>query len=342
MVDSTYLFLGLIIAFDFVVSLWNAYASGVVWGLLRNQPGKAFSKVSAAAGLGLAFAGMAYSTTIVLSWIALQVGFLAIWDFLYLASFDFLVFGAMIIGFGLVVTAQSLAIAYRRRSFGSIAIAVWNTFAEVWDIATYVQGFQAAASVMKGDRRDRANVVAILAVAVAVALIITYFAFRQGLRKAQGAIAQSAPQEAADESSAAAPDVRHHRALRRTVVAGLIVLAVVVAGIGVFHFLPPSPQVKVSEIDVWAPSNTCGLGSHLVSYAGFSDMPGASDDFQLQILNFNSTACTVAQASTNTTGFSLSHVQVPLTIAANASGYLNLTISLPSNAFSGPLNLLYS
>ena len=341
MVDTTYLILAVIIVFDFVVSLWNAYASGSTWGLLRNQPGKTFWKVCAMAGLGLAFAGMAYSTIIILSWVALQVGFLAIWDFLYLVSFDFLVFGAMLIGFGLVITAQSIAIAYRQRNFGSIAISAWNVFAEVWDIATYVQGFSTAASVVKGNRQDRANIVAILAVAIAVALIITYFAFRQGLQKAAGAIAQSPGQEAADERGADS-EARHHRRLRTTILAGVVVLIVVVAVILAFHFLAPSPQVKVGEIDVWAPSNVCGLGAQPIFYSGFTDMPGVSDAFQFQVENFNATACTVNFAKTNTTGFSISNAELPLTVAGGQSAFLNVTVNLPSSAFDGTLNLVYA
>lgn len=341
MVDTTYLLLAAVIVFDFVVSLWNAYASGSVWGLLRHQPGKTLSKVCAFAGLGLAFAGMAYATIIILSWVALQVGFLAIWDFVYLASFDFLVFGAMIIGFGLVITAQSIAIAYRRRSFGSIAIATWNTFAEVWDIATYAQGFRTAAAVVKGDRQDRSNILAILAIAVAIALIITYFAFRAGLRKAAGAIEASPGQERADESSPAAL-AGHHRRLRQTVLAGAVVLVAVVLLLLAFHYLAPSPQVQVTEIDVAAPSDVCGLNDQLIYYSGFTDMPGASDVFQLQIQNFNASACTVTGAATSTTGFSLSDVGLPLTVAGGASAYLNLTIHLPSNAFHGALDLVYT
>ena len=341
MVDTTYLILAAILLFDFVVSLWNAYASGVTWGLLRHQTGHAASKACAAAGLGLAFAGMAYATTIVLAWVALQVGFLAIWDFVYLVSFDFLIFGAMIIGFGLVITSQSIAIAYRQRNFGAIAIATWNTFAEVWDIATYVQGFGTAAAVVKGERRDRANVVAILGVAVAISIIITYFAFRQGLLKSEGAIAQSPTQLAGDASPAPTPESRHHRALRRAVLAGVIVVVVAVAAISVGHFLPPSPQVVVREMDVWAPGDVCGLSGHPVSYAGFTDTPGVSDAFRLEVVDFNASVCTLSQVSTNTSGFSLTGVGVPLTIAPGQNEYLNLTIVLPPNAFDGPLNLIY-
>ena len=342
MVDPTYLILAAVLVLDFVLSLWNAYASGVTWGLLRGQPGHSFSKACAVAGLGLAFAGMAYATTIVLSWLAFEVGFLAIWDLLYLVSFDLIVFGAMIIGFGLLITVQSIAIAYRQRNFGSIAIATWNTFSEVWDIATYVQGFQTAATVVKGDQRDRANLVAVLAVAVAIALVITYFAFRRGLGKSADAIAQSPRQQAADDATPPASEAGHHRALRRAVYAGVVVLVVVVAGIVAFHFLPPSPQVKVEEIDVWAPSNACGLNTHPISYGGFTDMPRASDAFQLEIVNFNATACTVGHVTANTTGFALTNVGVPVTVGVGQSQFLNLTIGLPAGGFDGTLDLVYT
>jgi len=342
LVETTYLLLAGILVFDFVVSLWNAYSSGVIWGLLRHQPGHGFEKASAVAGLGLAFAGMAYSTTIVLSWAALQIGFIAVWDFLYLVSFDFLVFGAMIIGFGLLITVQSIAIAYRQRNFGSIAIATWNTFSEIWDIATYVQGFQTAAATVKGDRQDRGNVLAILLLAVSIALIITYFAFRAGLHKSEGAIADSPRQAAAEESSAGGFDLGHHRHLRTAALAGVVVLVVVVAIILTFHFVPPSPQVKVEEIDVWAPSNVCGLNTTLISYSGFSDVPGASEAFQLQVPDYNATACTLGHVGTNTTGFSLNNVQLPLTVAPGQSQFLNLTIHLPDGTFDGPLNLIYT
>lgn len=335
-VDSAFLILSLVIVIDFALSLWNAYASGLIWGLLRNQPGRTFSKVCAGAGLGLAFAGMAYATLIVLGYVALVVGFLAVWDFLYLASFDLLVFGGMIIGFGLVITVQSVTIAYRKRSFGSIAVASWNVFAEIWDIATYAEGFKDASAVLRGDRRDRTNLYAIVAVAVGVALLITYVAFRQGLRKAQAAIAASPGQEQGDAAARGQP---HH--LRRAVIAGVVVVVVAIAAIWGLHYLSPSPQVKVNAIDVWSPNDVCGLNSHPIYYSGFTDLPGASDNFSLQVQNFNATTCTVAAATTNSSGFALSNVQLPLTVGAGQSGFLNLTVTLPSSSFDGDLNIVY-
>ncbi|HEV2449557.1 MAG TPA: hypothetical protein VGU43_03995, partial [Thermoplasmata archaeon] len=230
----------------------------------------------------------------------------------------------------------------RQRNFGSIAIASWNTFAEIWDIATYVQGFQTAASTMRRGDRDRANITAVLVVAVAIALVITYFAFRAGLRRSEGAIADSPRQAAAENASTGGFDLGHRRHFRSTLLVGVVVLVVVVAAILAFHLIPPSPQVKVAEIDVWAPTNVCGLAGTPISYSGFSDMPGSSEDFQFQVVDYNATACTVAHAGTNTTGFSLSNVQLPITIQAGQSQFLNLTIHLPQGAFDGSLNLIYT
>jgi len=341
-VDLSLAFLALVILLDFAISLWNAYASGLTWTLLRNQRGHGFEKACAVAGLGLAFAGMAYATLIVLSWVALIVGFVGIGDFLFLVSFDFLVFGAMIIGFGLVITAQSIAIAYRRRNFGSIAVATWNVFTEILDVAIYAEGFRDASAVVKGDRANRANLYSIIAVAVGVAFILTYVAYRQGVRKGEAAIAASPSQSQAEEPSPTATPrvVPHH--FRRTILVALVVLLVVVAAIVVLRVSFPSTTVNVREIAVYAPDNVCGLQSNPIKYAGFSDAPGANDLFGLQVTNFNSTPCTVRSVTTNTSGFGLSNVQVPFPVAGAGNGFMNVTIVLPSGSFDGVLALVYT
>ena len=334
-------FLVVVILLDFVISLWNAYAAGLTWTLLRNQPGQKFAKTSAIAALGLAFAGMAYATLIVLSYLALILNFLAIGDFVFLVSFDFLVFGAMIIGFGLVVTAQSVAIAYRERKFGAIAVAVWNVFAEIWDISIYAEGFRDAAGVVSQDR-NRINLYAVIAAAVGVAFIITYVAYRHGVRKAEDAIAANPDQAGGnvDGSRAAAPD--HAHPLRTIIIAAIVVVIVVVAIIAVAPYVTPSSQVNVTEINVWAPDNVCGLNSNPAFYSGFTDSPSASDAFALQIPNFNSTTCTLRAVTTNTTGFGLSNVQVPVIVPRFQNGTLNLTILLPGSSFHGVLDLVYT
>lgn len=202
MVDLVLLFLIVIIVIDFAISIWNGYASGRVFALLRGRPGNRFAKVAAASGLGLAFAGMAYVMLIIFGFLAWFIGYLGPGDVTWIISFDFLVFGAMIIGFGLVVTAQSIAIAYHQRNFGAIAISAWNVFAEVWDIAIYIEGFQAAYSGL-GAGRDRVNIAAVAAIAILVAFFIVYAAFRHGMTSTQESM-DAAPRGSAAGSSLAA------------------------------------------------------------------------------------------------------------------------------------------
>jgi hypothetical protein len=334
------LFLVFVIILDFVFSLWNAYAAGLTRTLLRNQPGQRFAKISAVAALGLAFAGMTYATLIVLSWVALLLNLLTVGDFLFLVSFDFLVFGAMIIGFGLVVTAQSVAIAYRERNFGAIGVAVWNVFSEIWDISIYAEGFQDAAGVVSQDR-DKVNLYAVVAAALGVAFIVTYVAYRHGVRKAEDSIAASRAQTLGEATGSGGGPVDHAHPLRTVVIVALVTLIVVVAIIAIAPYVTPSTTVNVTSIDVWAPDNVCGLGTNLVSYSGFTDSVGSTDAFTLELPNFNSTACTVTGATTNTSGFGLTDVMVPVNVPGGQNASLDLTVILPGSAYSGTLNLVY-
>ena len=342
MADFQLILLVLILAVDFVLSLWNAYAAGLTWAHVRNRPGQRFTKGCAVAGVGLAFTGISYVTLIGVAFAALLVGTLGPSDFLYLVDLDFLVFGLLLIGFGAVATAQSIAIAYRRRNFGALAVAAWNVFAEVWDLTIYAEGFRDAAAVVGRGDRNRINVYALVAVAVGIAFLLTYIAFRHGARRGEQAIAASPTQPPSDASggSGEVPSRRHP--LRVATLLGVVVVIVVVAGVIAFAYRPAPPQVQVTAIDVWAPTNVCGLGDQPIGYDGFTDAPGGADAFQLELPNFNTTDCTVRSVGTNSTGFGLSFVEVPVTVPGSERGTLNLTVNLPSDSFKGVLNLIYA
>lgn len=122
----------------------------------------------------------------------------------------------------------------------------------------------------------------------------------------------------------------------------LVIVVVVVVAIVGFVFLESSAaQVNITEINLWSPDNVCGIAANSpYDYNGFSDSPGNSDPIGLQIENFNLTTCTIHSVATNTSGFSLSGVGVPLSVAGSGFNYLNLTINLPGSGFSGALNLV--
>ena len=175
----------LILLFDIIVSIWNAYASGYNIGLLRKNNGGGFNEVASYAGLGFAFAGMAYIIIVVLSYLAYLFSYVTEDTVNFALSFDFLALGVLIIGFGFVITIQSIIIASQRRNFWSILTAIYNGFVELLDIASYVSGFKEAIQVTKGDRKGEGNALVIIIVAVVIEFFIVYAAFKQGYNKAR-------------------------------------------------------------------------------------------------------------------------------------------------------------
>jgi len=173
----------LILLFDAIVSVWNAYASGYNIGLLKKDYGGGFTRVASYAGLGLAFAGMVYVLVVVLSFLAYFFDYVTEDTVTYALSLNFLVFGALIIGFGLVITIQSVIIASQRRNFWSILTALYNGFAEILDIASYISGFKEAVQATSSDKRGSGNALVIILVAVLIGFFIIYGAFRQGYNK---------------------------------------------------------------------------------------------------------------------------------------------------------------
>jgi hypothetical protein len=123
----------------------------------------------------------------------------------------------------------------------------------------------------------------------------------------------------------------------------LVVVVILVMSVVLIALFAPTPEVEVNYILDWAPDNVCGLSSQGIGYYGFNASTGTSVTFALQVPNTNQTTCTVQNVVTNTSGFSLSDVQVPLSIPGNTSYVeLNLTINVPNSAFNGNLNLVFS
>ena len=179
----------LILAIDFGLSIWNAYASGLNVETLRREGGSSWLRVVAYSGLGLAYSGASYVMVIVVGYAAYALGYVSADAVDGVLGLDFLFFGILIIGFGLMITIQSIIVAFRRRSFGSVAIAIWNVFAEIWDIASYAEGFGEAVSLVRGagsDERDETSIVLIVIVALLIAYFIIHAAYIHGKRKVQG------------------------------------------------------------------------------------------------------------------------------------------------------------
>jgi hypothetical protein len=169
----------------FVLSIWNAYASGYNIGMTRKSGTEGFQKYASYSGLGLAFVGMTYVLVTVLSYIGYFFGYVSASTVNYALSFNFIVFGIMIIGFGLMVTIQSIIIAMQRKNILSIIVSIFNVAVEIFDIYSYVEGFKSAASVLSGgSRSNETDTLLIVVIAVLIGYFITYAAYKHGLSKA--------------------------------------------------------------------------------------------------------------------------------------------------------------
>jgi len=128
----------------------------------------------------------------------------------------------------------------------------------------------------------------------------------------------------------------------------VVVVLLVASVLAVSLLAPPSaPSVQVQSIYIWAPDNVCGLNSNPIDYYGYNSSTGAANAFQLEVPNYNTTTCVIEGVTTNTTGFALSDVEVPVSIPGNSTGNLyygslNVTITSPGSSFSGILNLVFA
>jgi len=122
----------------------------------------------------------------------------------------------------------------------------------------------------------------------------------------------------------------------------VVIVAILLVTAVLIFYAEQAPTVQVTGFNVWSPDNACGLATNPISYGGFNDSTGASDEFSFQLPNYNTTPCTVVQVSTNTSGFSVSDTNVPVTVPGSGNGTLNLTLSLPNSGFDGIVNLVYT
>ena len=123
----------------------------------------------------------------------------------------------------------------------------------------------------------------------------------------------------------------------------IVIILLVVTLVGVHELLiTPPPPIQVDNVYMWAPDGACGLDSTPNQNGGFNSSTSAVVTLVLVVPNFNSTACTIKGISTNTTGFALGAVRVPVTISGHGNATVNLTVTSPSSSFTGNLNLVFS
>ncbi|MCE9643063.1 MAG: hypothetical protein K8Q97_01915 [Candidatus Andersenbacteria bacterium] len=133
-----FLFLGL----NFGISFWNAYSSGAY--LTETKIIGGFSRFMVWCGLVMSACGFTWVYLTILTMIAVSCEWLTPHWGEVMFKLGYLVIIGPVLGSGLAIWAHSIVVAYRRRNLSDVAVAAWNTYAQVsntWEAASHAPGF---------------------------------------------------------------------------------------------------------------------------------------------------------------------------------------------------------
>ena len=176
-----------ILALDFVLSIWNSYAAGYNFGMLRKQDSN-FGLIYAIFALMMGVVGLIYVIAIAIGFALYAIGSISLDVVNLLLAYNFLVFGGLITFLGVGITIQTWMIAIKTHNKWAIGASIWNTFASIWNVFNYISEFSTMTGIIKSeskDTKDEGSVIIIIIVAVIIALLLSYVAFHAGNSKAK-------------------------------------------------------------------------------------------------------------------------------------------------------------
>jgi len=178
----------IILLVDFVISIWNSYAAGLMVGFQKVSKGPGWVRAIAGLALAMGLVGETYVLTVVLALVANAYGLLDTGSLDLLLAYNFLVTGGLVVILGIAVTAESIYVAIRRPGVWTIAGTIYNVFASIWNVFTYVENFGTAMNIIKSEGRSRnQGAIIVLAItAVVIASLLSYIAFHFGRAHGSG------------------------------------------------------------------------------------------------------------------------------------------------------------
>lgn len=169
------LFLLGLVVLNFSISFWNAYVSGAYFTESKIIGG--WTRFINWCGLVMSACGFTWVYLTLLTMGAVATRHLTPEQGTVMFKLGYLIIIVPILGSGLGVWAESLAIAYRERNFQSVAVAGWNTAAQfhnTWQAARHAPNFMrdvmdAFSPKGKSSKDGAALMLIILLVVIAVA-----------------------------------------------------------------------------------------------------------------------------------------------------------------------------
>ena len=162
----------LFLALNFGISFWNAYACGAY--LTESKVIGGWTRFITWCGLVMSACGFTWVYLSILAMVAVAAQWLTPEWGVVMFKLGYLIIILPILGSGFGIWAHSIAHAYRRRSFGSVAIAGWNTYAQfrnTWEAASHAPSFMRDvmdAFVSKDRRSSKDGAAAMLAVLLVI------------------------------------------------------------------------------------------------------------------------------------------------------------------------------
>lgn len=127
---------------NFGISYWNAYASGAY--LTESKIIGGWARFITWCGLVMSACGFTWVYLTLLTMLSVGMQWLTPEWGEVMFKLGYLIIILPIIGSGFGIWAHSVVTAYRERTFGSIAIGGWNTYAQArntWQAASHAPGF---------------------------------------------------------------------------------------------------------------------------------------------------------------------------------------------------------
>lgn len=183
-------------ALNFVISWFNAWGCGKTWNETRASGG--LPHLLNWAGAVMSASGFTWCYLVIFGAISTQIPFeqddgtyatlLTPEGAQAFADLGYTLIILPILGSGLVITLQSWAAFWRRRTFGSGAVAGYNTFAQVYNTWSAVQHLPGSSKgaldyFTKGEDKGKGLVAALVALAAVGGILTTWAIIRSVAKK---------------------------------------------------------------------------------------------------------------------------------------------------------------
>jgi hypothetical protein len=184
---------------NFGISIWNAYAVGKAWVETKHYGG--WPRFMAWMGAIMSASGFTWCYLILLALIAYAADWLNLEQIEVMINLGYLIIIPGVLFSGLMITVDSWAVAYRRRTLGSVGTAAYNTFAQIHNtyhaISSMGTAYRNVAAFFKsGGKSDRGSRDSKDGAAVLIVVLLVLLALLGGILTTWAIISRVAASDA--------------------------------------------------------------------------------------------------------------------------------------------------